>query len=63
MVDKLAFVCMKYDPHSGQYSIAVIRLVQVGAIITIIALAFIIFGNRLFGRKLGGVAPVPASGS
>lgn len=63
MVDKLAFVCMKYDPHSGQYSIAVIRLVQVGAIITIIALAFIIFGNRFFGRKLGGVAPVPASGS
>lgn len=63
MVDKLAFVCMKYDPHSGQYSLAVIRLVQAGAVVTIIALAFIIFGNRLFGRKLGGVTPVPASGN
>lgn len=63
LVDKLAFVCMKYDPHSGQYSWAVIRLVQAGAVVTIIALAFIIFGNMLFGRKADPARVAPAGGS
>lgn len=63
LVDKLAFVCMKYDPHSGQYSWAVIRLVQAGAVVTIIALAFIIFGNMLLGRKADPARVAPAPGS
>ena len=63
LVDKLAFVCMKYDPHSGQYSWAVIRLVQAGAVVTIIALAFIIFGNMLLGRKADPARVAPATGS
>lgn len=62
VVDKLAFVCMKYDPHSGQYSWAVIRLVQAGAVATIIALALIIFGNKLFGRKPDPARVIPAGG-
>jgi protein SCO1/2 len=62
LVDKLAFVCMKYDPHSGQYSWAVIRLVQAAAVVTIIALAFIIFGNRLIGRKAEPARVAPAAG-
>ena len=63
LVDKLAFVCMKYDPHSGQYSWAVIRLVQAAAVVTIIALAFIIFGNMLLGRKADPARVAPAAGS
>jgi len=54
LVDKLGFVCMRYDPHSGRYSVHVMRLVQAGAVVTILALGGFIFGNRFFGKPKGG---------
>ena len=52
VVDKLAFVCMKYDPHSGRYSVHVMRLVQAGAALTIVLLGGFIFGNRFFAGRV-----------
>ena len=56
LVDKLGFVCMKYDPHSGRYSVHVMRLIQAGAVVTILALGGFIFGNRFFGRPKAGLS-------
>lgn len=63
LVDKLGFVCMKYDPHSGRYSVHVMRLVQAGALVTILALGGFIFGNRFFGKPKGGQAPLDTEGT
>jgi cytochrome oxidase Cu insertion factor (SCO1/SenC/PrrC family) len=56
LVDKLGFVCMKYDPQSGRYSVHVMRLIQAGAVVTILALGGFIFGNRFFGRPKAGLS-------
>lgn len=63
LVDKLGFVCMKYDPHSGRYSVHVMRLVQAGAVVTVLALGGFIFGNRFFGGPKTGQTPSDLEGS
>ena len=63
LVDKMGFVCMKYDPHSGRYSVHVIRLVQAGAALTVVALGGFIFGNRFFGKPKGGLVSPNTEGT
>ncbi|MCW8127715.1 SCO family protein [Microbulbifer halophilus] len=48
-VDRLLLRCYQFDPHSGRYNLAVIRLLQGAGALSVIALA--VFLVRLRGRE------------
>jgi len=44
-VDELLLYCLRYDPATGRYSLAVLNLVRAGGVITVLALgAFVLVG-------------------
>ena len=48
----IKLLCYDYDPATGKYSLAIMRTVQTGGILTVLALAASIFVmNRLNGRR------------
>lgn len=42
IVDKLVWYCFKYDPHTSKYTLYAFRLVQLGGILIILVLAFVL---------------------
>ena len=42
-------MCMRYDPATGRYGLRVVRVLQAGAVATVLALSFLIL--RLRRRK------------
>jgi len=38
LVDQVKMLCFTYDPSSGKYTLVVMRVVQAGAILTLVAL-------------------------
>jgi len=57
LADQIKLLCYAYDPHSGQYTLLVIRLVQAGALATIFSICFFWFWSplvRLFRGPVKG---------
>src|SRR5206468_7508763 len=51
----LRLLCFDYDPASGSYSVAILRLVRIGGALTIIALgSFLLFAWRRAKQRLPG---------
>jgi len=57
ITDRVLLYCFHYDPATGKYSLIVTRVVQAGGIITVLALAGMIW---LLSRAGPGKAQVPA---
>lgn len=53
--------CYTYDPHSGRYTLAVLRLVQAGAVVTMTAILLFMFWNPLMGLMRGGKGVVTSN--
>lgn len=53
LADQIKLLCYAYDPHSGQYTLLVIRLVQAGALATIFSICFFWFWSPLVGLFRG----------
>ena len=43
LADVMTLLCYQYDPHSGKYSAAVMRIVQVGGVLTVAGLGACLF--------------------
>ncbi len=57
VVDQLLLFCYQYDPKSGKYSAATMKLVRTGAILTVLALVtFILLARRREARHARGAA-------
>lgn len=52
--DQIKLLCFTYDPHTGQYTVAVLRLMKAGAVLTMAALLVFMFWNPLMGWFRGG---------
>ena len=62
-VDQLMLFCFHYDPVAGKFSAAVMRLVQAGCIVTVLAMGsfmFLMF-RREFGQNRAGRTNVQAA--
>ncbi|HUF78947.1 MAG TPA: SCO family protein [Thermoanaerobaculia bacterium] len=51
-VDQVLLYCLRYDPGSGRYSLAILNLVRVGGIATVAAIGLFIFASWRRGRRL-----------
>ena len=63
-VDRVLLYCYHYDPASGKYGLAVLRIVRIGGILTLVVLGGFILGSWRVNRKKrgpGGVPPGPAA--
>jgi protein SCO1/2 len=59
-MDRILLMCFSYDPHTGRYSLAVLRLVQAGGLLTVGALLLFWFVSwRRWRRAL----PAPGRGA
>ena len=55
LADAVILLCYQYDPHSGKYSAAVMRIVQVGGVLTVAGLgAFLFLMVRRDRRAVAG---------
>ena len=52
LVDQIKLMCYTYDPHSGQYTMAVLTLLRIGAVLTMVCLFGFMFWNPLKGLLL-----------
>ena len=50
-VDQLLLACFHYDPKSGKYSLAIMRLVQTAGILTVVAIGLTILMLRRRDRR------------
>ena len=50
-VDQLLLACFHYDPKSGKYSLAIMRLVQAAGILTVVGIGVTIFTLRRRDRR------------
>jgi protein SCO1/2 len=52
LVERMVYYCFRYDPHQSKYTIYAFRLVQVGFVLMVLALAGILFPywRRGFGK-------------
>jgi protein SCO1/2 len=48
-VDQLLLYCYHYDPATGKYGAAVMRMMQVGGVITLFAIIVMLFALRRRG--------------
>lgn len=49
LVDQVLLYCMVYDPTTGKYGLAILRLVQIAGLLTVIALGIFIY--RMFRQE------------
>lgn len=59
--DQIKLLCFTYDPHTGQYTVAVLRLIKAGAVVTMAALLVFMFWNPLMGWFRGGSGAISPS--
>jgi protein SCO1 len=59
VVQQLRLLCFGYDPAKGKYTLAVLRLVQLGGVLTIVLLGGYMTINWLRDRRKG-LGPTPA---
>jgi protein SCO1/2 len=57
VVDQAVLYCFRYDPDSGKYGVVVMRIVRLGALLTVALLG----GWILWGRRRGRPAPRPST--
>ena len=53
-IDRLVMFCFHYDPKDGQYSLAIVQVLKIAALITVFGLGFMILvlmKNRKTGVK------------
>lgn len=50
-VDQLLLLCYHYDPATGRYSLAILKVLRIGAVITIAGLAGIVFCAARSGKR------------
>ena len=62
-VDQLMLFCFHYDPVAGKFSAAVMRLVQAGCIVTVLAMGsfLVLMFRREFGQNRAGRTNVQAA--
>ncbi|HUH11928.1 MAG TPA: SCO family protein [Longimicrobiales bacterium] len=53
-VDQVLLFCYQYDPENGRYGAVIMRLVRLGAVLTLAALGGLIFTLRRAERRTGG---------
>jgi protein SCO1/2 len=47
----LRLLCFDYDPNTGSYSVAILRLVRVGGVLTLLAIGGVMFFSWRRGRR------------
>ncbi len=55
LIDKAILYCYRYDPASGRYGAAIMRILRVGALLTLAALGTFIFVMRRRDARAAGV--------
>lgn len=53
-VDEVLLYCLRYDPGSGRYSLAILNLVRAGGVATVAAIGLFLFTSRGRGRRAAG---------
>jgi protein SCO1/2 len=59
-VDQVLLFCYQYDPQNGRYGAVVMRLVRAGGVLTLAALAALVFTLRRAERRRASAYPRPA---
>jgi protein SCO1/2 len=52
-VDEVLLYCLRYDPASGRYSLAILNLVRAGGVLTVAAIGLFMFMSWRRGRHAG----------
>lgn len=52
-VDEVLLYCLRYDPASGRYSLAILNLVRAGGVLTVAAIGLFMFVSWRRGRHAG----------
>jgi protein SCO1/2 len=55
--DAVVLLCYQYDPESGKYSLAILKVLRIGAVLTVVSIASLVF---FLARRERRVAIVPA---
>jgi protein SCO1/2 len=64
MVDQLLLYCFHYDPLTGRYGLAIMRVIRAGGVLTVVALAgFVWTALRRERRGQAGAAAAPSDGA
>jgi protein SCO1/2 len=53
-VDEVLLYCLRYDPGSGRYSLAILNLVRAGGVATVAGIGLFLFTSRRRGRRAAG---------
>ncbi len=61
LVDQALLFCYQYNPHTGRYSTAIIGVIQIAAILTVLALGGFIFVMRRREKALAGALRTTAA--
>jgi protein SCO1/2 len=59
----LRLLCFDYDPTTGRYSVAVMRLVRAGGVLTVLALGTLVLVSWRRSRRGGALAKVQPTGA
>jgi len=57
-VEKVILFCYQYDPTTGKYSLAILRVIQLGAVVTLLALGGFI-GTQFYREKRSRASRTP----
>jgi protein SCO1/2 len=58
--DAVVLLCYQYDPAAGKYSLAILKVLRIGAVLTVVSIASLVF--FLARRERRVALPAPAAG-